>query len=112
MLLIKTPKREPKYLDNVVKLVKKLLENVVDLKKSVDEGPSSPIPFLPFFKINDNPPKPQEVPQIALNTDSFGRDSFCSYHHQNHSEKTCPQWVKSMTLVINQLLYQQSLNDE
>jgi hypothetical protein len=41
--------------------------------------------------------------------DSFGMDNFCSYHLQNNSKKTCPQWVKSMTLVINYLLYQQIL---
>jgi hypothetical protein len=39
--------------------------------------------------------------------DDFGMDNLCSYHQQNHSEKTCPQWVNSMTLVINQLLDQQ-----
>jgi hypothetical protein len=49
---------------------------------------------------------------MALNLDSFNNDNFCSYHQQNHPERTFPQWVNSMTLVINQLLDQQSLNDE
>jgi len=112
LLLMKPPEREPKDLENIVKLVKKLSNEVVNIKNNSKEGTSRPRPFHPFFKRNDNPPKPPKVPQIALNMDSFGRDNLCSYHHQNHSKKTCPQWVKSMTLVINQLLHQQSLNDE
>jgi hypothetical protein len=74
----------------VVKLVKKLSNEVVDLKKNVGEGPSRPRPFHPFFKRNDNPPKPPEVPQLTLNLDTFGSDNFFSYHQQNHSEKTFP----------------------
>jgi hypothetical protein len=49
---------------------------------------------------------------MDFNLDSFNNDNFCSYHQQNHLERTCPQWVNSMTLVINQLLDQQSLDDE
>jgi hypothetical protein len=65
-----------------------------------------------FFKRNDNPPRPPEAPQIDLNLDSFNNDNLCSYHQQNHPERTFPQWVNSMTLVINQMLDQQNLNDE
>jgi hypothetical protein len=49
---------------------------------------------------------------MDFNLDSFSNDNFCSYHQHNHPEQTCPQWVNSMTLVINQLLDQQSLDDE
>jgi hypothetical protein len=66
----------------------------------------------PFFKKPDNPPQPPEPPHMDFNLDSFSNDSFFSYHQQNHPERTCPQWVNSMTLVINQLLDQQSLDDE
>ena len=31
-------------------------------------------------------------------------DNFCTFHQQPHSEKNCPQWINSMTLVMNQLL--------
>jgi hypothetical protein len=107
LLLTKPPEKEPKDLDNMVKLVKKLSNEVVYLKKNIGEGSSKPRPFHPFFKRNENPPKPPEVPSLTLNMDDFGMDNLCSYHQQNHSEKTCPQWVNSMTLVINQLLDQQ-----
>jgi hypothetical protein len=87
-LLTKPPEKEPKDIDSVVKLVKKLSNEVVDLKKNVGEGPSRNRPFHPFFKRNDNHPKPPEVPQLTLNLDTFGNDNFFSYHQQNHSEKT------------------------
>ena len=31
-------------------------------------------------------------------------DNFCTFHQQPHSEENCPQWINSMTLVMNQLL--------
>ena len=33
-----------------------------------------------------------------------GGDNFCTFHQQLHSEKKCPQWLHSMTLVMNRLL--------
>ena len=80
MLLAKNPEKESKYLDSVVKLVNKLSNKVVDLKKNDGDGPSRNRPFHPFFKRNDNPPKPKNVPQLMLNLDSFSKDNFYSYH--------------------------------
>ena len=31
-------------------------------------------------------------------------DNFCTFHQLPHSKKNCPQWINSMTLVMNQLL--------
>jgi hypothetical protein len=44
---------DPKDIDSVVKLVKKLLNEVVDMKKNSNEGPFRPINFHPLFKINE-----------------------------------------------------------
>ena len=30
--------------------------------------------------------------------------NFCTFHQERHSEKNCPQWIISMTLVMNQIL--------
>jgi len=38
LLLTKPPKKEPKELENIVKLVKKLSNEVVELNKNVGEG--------------------------------------------------------------------------
>jgi hypothetical protein len=45
-LLTKPPDRESKDIDNVVKMVKKLSNEVVDLKKNVGEGSSKPQTFI------------------------------------------------------------------
>ena len=29
---------------------------------------------------------------------------FCTFHQEHHSKKSCPQWINSMTLVMNHLL--------
>ena len=39
-----------------------------------------------------------------MNITEVGGDNFCTFHQQPHSEKKCPQWLNSMTLVMNQLL--------
>jgi hypothetical protein len=112
LLLTKPLDNESRDIDNVVKMVKKLSNEVVDLKNNVGEGSSKPQTFHPFFKKPDNPPQPPEPPHMAFNLDSFSNDNFFSYHQQNHHERMCPQCINSMTLVINQLLYQRSLDDE
>ena len=39
-----------------------------------------------------------------MNLTEVGMDNFFTFHQQPHSEKNCPQWINSMTLVMNQLL--------
>ena len=39
-----------------------------------------------------------------MNLTEVGMDNFCTFQQQRHSEKNCPQWLNSMTLVTNQLL--------
>jgi len=39
-----------------------------------------------------------------MNLTEIGMENFCTFHQQPHSEKSCPQWINSMTLVMNQML--------
>ena len=39
-----------------------------------------------------------------MNLTDVGMDNFCTFHQQPHFEKNFPQWINSMTLVMNQLL--------
>ena len=39
-----------------------------------------------------------------MNLTEVGMDNFCTFHQQPYSEKSCPQWINSMTLVMNHLL--------
>ena len=39
-----------------------------------------------------------------MNLTEVGKDDFYTFHQQPHSKKNCPQWINSMTLVMNHLL--------
>ena len=39
-----------------------------------------------------------------MNLTKVGMDNFYTFHQQPHSEKSCPQWINSVTLVMNHLL--------
>ena len=39
-----------------------------------------------------------------MNIIEVGGDNFFTFDQQPHSEKKCPQWLNSMTLVMNKLL--------
>ena len=47
-----------------------------------------------------------------MNLTEVGMDNFCTFHQQPHSEKNCPQWINSMTLVMNQLLDSKLTDDD
>ena len=40
----------------------------------------------------------------SINITEIGGDNFCTFHQQPHSEKKYPQWLNSMSLVMNKLL--------
>lgn len=37
---------------------------------------------------------------------------YCSFHQASHLEETCPQWVNSMALLINNFLGDQDIEDQ
>ena len=39
-----------------------------------------------------------------MNLTDVGMDNLCTFDQQPNSEKNYPQWINSMTLVMNQLL--------
>ena len=39
-----------------------------------------------------------------MNLTYIGMEKFCTFHQQPHFERNCPQWINSMTLVMNQML--------
>ena len=46
-----------------------------------------------------------------MNLTDVGMDNFYTFHQQPHFEKNCPQWLNSMTLVMNQLLDSKLIKD-
>ena len=62
--------------------------------------------YKPYYKKREDNTqyKPPPHNPSELNLTDVGMDNFCAFHQQPHSEKNCPQWINSMTLVMNQLL--------
>ena len=81
-LLLTRPKVEhSSELENVVKMVQKLSNKIVDLEKD-KEASSSIKHFKPFFKKIDDigPPRPPTDISSVLNFPEVGMDNFCIFH--------------------------------
>ena len=48
----------------------------------------------------------------VLNFNEVGMDHFCTFHQEPHSKKQIPQWINSMTVVMNKLLNTQVEDSE
>jgi hypothetical protein len=94
-------------------MVKKLSNEIIDMKISAREGNQSHRPYKPFFKRN-LPFKEIEPPPTNLNIDlgNVGSDSFYTYHQEKHSERDFPQWVHAMNLMANRFLDEVSLTEQ
>ena len=75
---------------------------------------SSRNPFNPYYKKREESgqPQPPLLNSVVLNFNEVEMDHFCTFHQEHHSEKSCPQWINSMTLVMNQLLEAQLAEPE
>ena len=91
MLLTKPKEERSNELENVVKMVHKLSNKIVDLEKD-KEASSSRKPFRQFVKKKEeiSPPQPPTNNSFVLNLIEVGMDNFCTFHQQPHSEKSYP----------------------
>ena len=86
----------------MVNMMHKLYNRVIDLEKEKEAHK----PYKPYYKKREDnsQPKPPPHSPATMNLTDVGMDNFCTFHQNPHSEKNCPQWINSMTLVMNQLL--------
>jgi hypothetical protein len=94
-------------------MIKKLSNEIVDMKRSVGEGKQGQRPYKPFFKRNPLF-KAIEPPPNNLNIDlgNVAYNSFCTYHQEKHSQRDCPHWVHAMNLIANWFLDKVSLIEQ
>ena len=80
-------------------MVQKLSNKIVDMEKERETKKK----FKPYYKrkYESGPSQPPSNSPSAMNLTNVGMDNFCTFHQQPHSEKNCPQWINSMTLVMN-----------
>ena len=84
------PKEEhSNELENMVTMVLKLSNNIVDLGKD-KEASSSRKKFKPFSKKREesSTSQPPVYSSSVLNFSEVGMDSFYTFHQEHHSEKT------------------------
>jgi hypothetical protein len=107
-----TPDKGNGDIEDLQRMVKKLSNEIIDMKRNAGEGNQGQRPYKPFFKRNQ-PFKAIEPPPANLNIDlgNVASDSFCTYHQENHSERECPQWVHAMNLMANHFLGEVSLTE-
>ena len=82
--------------------MQKLSNRIIDLEKEKEAHKA----YKPYYKKKEdnNQFKAPSHNSPSMNLTEVGMDNFCTFHQQPHSEKNCPQWLNSMTLVMNLLL--------
>jgi hypothetical protein len=108
-----TPNKGNGYIEDLQRMVKKLSNEIIDMKRRTGEGNQSQNLYKSFFKRNQ-PFKAIEPPPTNLNIDlgNIASDSFYTYNQENHSERECPQWVHAMNLMANHFLDEVSLTKQ
>jgi hypothetical protein len=105
------PKKGGRDIEYLQQMIRKLSNEILDMKISVMEGNQGQRPCKPFFKRN-SPFKAIEPPPANLNIDlgNVASESFCTYHQEKHYERVYPQWVHAMNLMANRFLDEVSLS--
>ena len=83
-------------------MVQKLSNKIPDMEKEKEDRKQ----FMPYYKRKDesSPSQPPVHSPSVMNLTEVGMDKFCTFHQQPHSQRSFPQWINSMNLVMNQLL--------
>ena len=102
MLFTKPKEEQSPYFEGMEKMMQKLSNRIIDLEKE-KEAQKLYKPYHKKMEDNNQSQPPLHSP-TSMNLTEVGMDNFCSFHQQPHSKKNYPQWINSMTLVMNQLL--------
>ena len=85
-------------MESMQRMIKQLMNGIIDLKKNKGEGKK---PLKPFIKKKTNRDTPPQIPpNLGINLEDYAMDNFCHTHHGNHSEKTCPGFIKSFSVML------------
>ena len=111
MLFTKPKEEQSPDFEGMEKMMQKLSNRIIELEKERETQKL----YKPYYKKREDNNQTQPPPHgpALMNLMEVGMDNFCTFH-QPHSEKNCPQWINSMTLVMNQLLDSKltEVNDE
>ena len=91
--------KEPKDMESMQRVIKQLMNDIIDLKKNKGEEKKL---FKPFMKKRTYF-VPQLPPTSSINIEYYAMDNFYHTHHANHSERTCPKFFNSFTTMLTPL---------
>ena len=98
-LLLSKPKEEQSHdFEGMLKMIQKLSNRIIDLEKEREVQKT----YKPYYQKREDSNQWKIPPpnSTSMNITEVGGNNFCTFHQQPHSEKKCPQWLNSMTLVI------------
>ena len=78
------------------RVIKKLTNDIIDLKKNKGEGKK---PFKPFMKKRTNS-SPQIPPISGINIEDYAMDNYCRTHHANHCEINYTELINSFIALL------------
>ena len=108
--LLSKPREDQSHdYQGMMKMLQKLSNRIIDLERERDIQKS----YNPHYLKRENNDQWQVPPSnsASINITEVGGDNFCTFHQQPHSKKKCPQWLHSMTLVMNKLLDPKLIKD-
>ena len=88
--------KEPTDMASMQRVIKQLTNDIIDLKQNKGEGKK---PFKPFMKKRTYF-SPIIPPTSGINIEYYEMDNLCHTHHANHSERTCPKFINSFTVML------------
>ena len=88
--------KDPTDIASMKRVIKQLMNDIIDLKKNKGEGKKL---FNPFMKKRTNY-VPQIPPTSGINIEYYTMDNFCRTHHANHFERTCSEFINSFTTML------------
>ena len=102
MLFTKPKEEQSPYFEGMEKMMQNLSNRIIDLEKKKETQKF----YNPYYKKREDNNQSQLSLHIpaSMNLTEVGMDNFFIFHQKIHSEKNCPQWINSMTLVMDQLL--------
>ena len=80
------------------RMIKQLMSEVINLKKSNGEGKKLSKPFL-NEKTNTNI-SPQTPPTLGINLEDYAMDNICHTHHANHSKERFLEFINSFRAML------------
>jgi hypothetical protein len=87
-------------MDGIQRMIQKLTNDIVDLKKNSGESSSYRRPWKTSFRRNPPPPNNPNTSPEEIHIEEFSQDHYCRAHETNHYEKNCPTFINMFKVFV------------